>query len=102
MLTLRKPLLLDNGDSITELGFDWEALSYADLLNAKRIKALVTQGAQGLDTPVSPKLDTDLRIGISWVAAMKHDKRLALNDIMKLSLADSLELADCCIDEYLA
>lgn len=102
MLTLHKPILLDNGDSIGELSFDWDALSYADLLNAKRVKALVTQGTQMMDTPVSPKLDTDLRIGISWVAAMKHDKRLALNDIMRLSLADALELADCCIDEYLA
>jgi hypothetical protein len=99
-MKLRKPIILDDGSQIDELNFAWDALCYADLASAKRVKALVSQGVN-LDVAVSPKLDTDLRIGIAWVAAMKADKRLALNDILKLSLVDSLELSDNCVDDYL-
>lgn len=97
---LRKPIKLETGEVIEELNFNWDDLSYADLLSARKVKALVARGSEAA-TSISPKLDCELRIGIAWIAAMKNNNKLSLNDILKLSLADALELSDSCVDEYL-
>lgn len=98
MFALRKPIKLATGEEVTELNFDWESLTFSDLQNANKIKNFITKN---MDTSYSPKLDSELRIGIAWVAAMRGDSRLALNDVLKLSLADSLALADETLDSYL-
>lgn len=101
-MILRKPIITASGESVNELTFAWGELSFGDLKNAYRVKALIT-GGKGNDASatISPQLDSDLRIGVSWIAALKGDKRLELNDVLKLSLADTLALSDIAIDDYL-
>lgn len=99
-MILRKAIILEDGTEVKELQFSWESLSYSDLLSARKVKALVAKGSEA-QTSISPKLDNELRIGIAWIAAMKANDKLKLNDILKLSLVDALELSDCAVDEYL-
>jgi hypothetical protein len=98
MFELRKPIKLLSGDEVKELNLDWDSLSFSDLQNANKIKTFISKNG---DISYSPKLDFELRIGIAWVAAMRGDSRLMLNDVMKLGLADSLALADETLDSYL-
>lgn len=98
-MILKKSIILDDNTEIKELNFSWDELCYADLYTAKKIKQLVSKGIT--EPTISPKLDDSLKIGIAWAAAMKNNNKLSITDILKLSLVDSLELADECLDCYL-
>lgn len=98
-MELKKKIILENGEELSELEFAWDALSYSDLLTARKIKSLVVKDS--MNAALSLKLDSELHIGIAWVAAMKHNKNIQLNDILKLGLSDAIELSDLALDDYL-
>lgn len=100
-MKLRKPFNLASGEAVEELNFSWDALTFCDLQNAYKVKAMITGNKPDSAAVVSPQLDSDLRIGVAWIAALKSDSRLVLSDILKLGLADTLALSDIAIDEYI-
>ena len=94
---LHKPIKLDNGETVTSLELDFEALSLADIRQAQKVKAFYADQQQAgtvSASALSPRLDEGLRIGLAWVAAMKSDRRLLLNDALKLSAKDALLLSE--------
>lgn len=104
--TLSKPITIEamNGsETISELELDFDSLSLSDIKAAKKIKSLFTESRAGIidNSTVSPRMDEDLRIGLSWVAAMKTDSRISYNDILKLNARDALELSEVALSEYL-
>ena len=100
---LYKSIKGSNGDTIDALDLDFQALSYIDIKNARKVKAFISEASLGEvdNATVSPRLDSDLRIGIAWIAAMKTDKRLAINDVLQLSAKDALTLSEVTLTEYL-
>ena len=98
--SLRKPIKTESGEEIKVLSLDWDNLSFADLASAGKVKSFLGFGQQQ-ETTISPKLDNNLRISIAWIAAVKGKKGLVIEDCLKLSLADALDLSDECIDAYL-
>lgn len=98
-ITLLRPITLDNGETVSELNCDIESLSFQDLRVADKVKGFLidrnpkVQNAS-IEDKASPRLDPNVRIGLSWAAAMKSDKRLMLNDVLKLSAKDALIIAE--------
>lgn len=99
--SLRRPIVTEAGEKIDTLTLDWDALSFSDLASAGKIKGLLGSQVSSGDVVISPKLDNNLRIAVAWIAAVRGTKGLALNDCLKLSLADALSLSDECVDSYL-
>lgn len=100
--TLTKPITV-NGASITELNCDCDALSLPDIKNARKVRAFLVdddiKSTKSMSAAnLAPRLDEYLRIGLMWVAAMKTDKRLTLNDVLQLSAKDALTLSEQGID----
>lgn len=97
--TLTKPITVNN-ESITELNCDCDALSLPDIKNARKVRSfLVDDDIKSMNAAkLAPRLDEYLRIGLMWVAAMKTDKRLTLNDVLQLSAKDALTLSEQGID----
>lgn len=103
---LKKPLQIETATStleIKELELDFDALSLADMKTANKIKSMIADAAlDSIDnSTISPRLDSDLRIGISWCAAMKGTKGITFTDVLRLSLADCLQLSEIALQEYL-
>lgn len=97
--TLKKSIVLLSGETLTELVFNWQALSFADLSIAKKIKSMI--GKSEVTVNFSPKTDIDLRIGIAWVAAMRGNPKILVEDILKLSIVDAFEISDLALEDYL-
>lgn len=98
---LSKPLKLIQGDTITELTIDLESLTLQDLKAAYKVKALFTDSETNRKDEsaiISPRLDSNLRIAISWISAIKNDNRITFNDILNLSTKDALCLSEDAID----
>lgn len=90
-----------NGTKVLHL--DFESLSLADLKIAKRVKQLTCEAkdlAVGSDA-LSPRLDSEMRTGIAWAAAIKGTRDLTLNDALLLSVKDALCLSEVALSEYL-
>lgn len=100
---LYKPIRVSTGDTIDSLNLDFQSLSYIDIKNARKVKAFISESNLGEvdNSTVSPRLDADLRIGIAWIAAMKTDKRISINDVLQLSAKDALTLSEVTLTEYL-
>lgn len=97
--TLKKPIILLSGETLSELAFNWESLSFADLATAKKIKSMIVKSEVSVN--FSPKTDIDLRIGLAWVAAMRSNSKILLEDILKLSVVDAFEISDLALEDYL-
>ena len=98
---LEKELSTISGQQITELHLDFESLSMADLKTAQRIAKMVADGS-GVDVmSTSPRLDSNLRIGIAWAAAIKGTKGLQVNDVLAIGLKDAVCLSEVCLSDYL-
>lgn len=98
---LERELTTISGQQITELHLDFEALSMADLKTAQRISGMVADGSNIDVMSTSPRLDSNLRIGIAWVAAIKGTRGLQVNDVLTLSLKDAVCLSELCLSDYL-
>ena len=101
---LHKNITLDTGETINKLELDFDSLAFVDLKNAKKVKAMLADAtSQGLSNPIaasSPRFDDELRIGIAWVAAIRGTKGLSINDVLKLSARDAMELSEVALTEY--
>ena len=100
---LNKAITLSNGNEIDTLNLDYDSLSMGDLKTANRIASMIAEGNIGdvNNRPVSPRLDSNVRIGIAWAAAIKGTQGLTMNDVLKLSLVDTLCLSEDCLSSYL-
>lgn len=98
---LERELTTISGQQITELHLDFEALSMADLKTAQRISGMVADGSNIDVMSTSPRLDSNLRIGIAWVAAIKGTKGLQVNDVLGIGLKDAVCLSELCLSDYL-
>lgn len=100
---LNKPIELGNGQTIDKLCFDWDALSMGDLKTANKISKMISDSTAGNvdNSTVSPRLDSNLRIAIAWVAAVKGTPGLMVNDVLKLSMLDALCLSEEAMTAYL-
>lgn len=100
---LNKAITLSNGNEIDALNLDYDALSMGDLKTANRIANMIAEGNIGEvnNGSVSPRLDPNVRIGIAWAAAIKGTPGLTMNDVLKLSLVDTLCLSEDCLSSYL-
>jgi hypothetical protein len=100
---LSKPLRLSDGTEISELTLDWDSLSMADLKSAQRIANMVAENNNMSveASVVSKRLDSNLQLGVSFVAALKGTKGLMLNDVLNLSLVDALCLSEEALSSYL-
>ena len=100
---LQQPIKSMNDTDITELNLDYDALTLGDLKTANRIAAMVSDTSPEALTGsnLSPRLNSELRIGIAWAAALKGTKGITLNDVLQLSLVDSMCLSENALSEYL-
>ena len=98
---LQRELTTISGQQITELHLDFDALSMADLKTAQRISGMVADGSSIDVMSTSPRLDSNLRIGIAWVAAIKGTKGLQVNDVLTIGLKDAVCLSELCLSDYL-
>ena len=98
---LERELTTISGQQITELHLDFESLSMADLKTAQRISGLVADGTNIDVISTSPRLDSNLRIGIAWVAAIKGTKGVQVNDVLAIGLKDAVCLSELCLSDYL-
>lgn len=100
---LSRPLMLLNGKEISELNLNYDVLSMADLKTANRIAKMITDSQAGDvdNATVSPRLDSNLRVGIAWVAAIKGTAGLGVNDALNLSLVDAVCLSEDALTNYL-
>lgn len=98
---LYKPVKLASGDTIESLELDFDSLSLVDIKNARKVKSMISTVNAMQNESVSPRLDGDLRIGLAWVAAMKSDNRLSINDVVNLSAKDALILSEEVLSSYL-
>lgn len=96
---LKRPLITSAGDTIEVLNLDWDNLSFGDFQTVRRVRLMM--GEVSSSDNVSPKLDNSLRIALAWVAAVKGTKGLVVEDCVRLSMRDTLELSDECFDDYL-
>ena len=96
---LEKPLTTISGQQITDLKLDFDALTMADLKTAQRIAKMVADG--GIDImSTSPRLDSNLRTGVAWVAAIKGTSGLQVNDVLTISLKDAVCLSEVALADY--
>ena len=96
---LEKPLTTISGQQITDLKLDFDALTMADLKTAQRIAKMVADG--GIDImSTSPRLDSNLRTGVAWVAAIKGTSGLQVNDVLTISLKDAVCLSEVALTDY--
>ena len=98
---LEKEFSTISGQQLTSLQLDFDALSMADLKTAQRIAKMVADGSSVDVMSTSPRLDSNLRIGISWVAAIKGTKGLQVNDVLSISLKDAVCLSEIALSDYL-
>ena len=98
---LQRELTTISGQQITELHLDFDALSMADLKTAQRISGMVADGSSIDVMSTSPRLDSNLRIGIAWVAAIKGTKGLQVNDVLAIGLKDAVCLSELALSDYL-
>ena len=100
---LSKPITLINGNEISEIVLDWDALTMADLKTSNKIAKMITDPSLGdVDTStLSPRLNSDLRIAIAWCAAIKGTPGLMVNDVLKISMIDALCLSEESLTNYL-
>lgn len=100
---LQQPIKSMNDTEISELNLDYDALTLGDLRTANKIAAMVSEnGLESFNnTSLSPRLNSELRIGIAWAAALKGTKGISLNDVYQLSLVDSMCLSENALSEYL-
>lgn len=96
--TLSKPILAKE-QKITTLNMDFEALSLSDIKNARKVRAFLCDDTKDVSAgDLSPRCDSNLRIGLAWIAAIKNDSRLTLNDVLQLSARDALHLSEKALD----
>lgn len=100
---LSKPITLINGNEISEIILDWDALTMADLKTSNKIAKMIADPSLGdVDTStLSPRLNSDLRIAIAWCAAIKGTPGLMVNDVLKISMIDALCLSEESLTNYL-
>ena len=100
---LSKPITLINGNEISEIVLDWDALTMADLKTSNKIAKMIADPSFGdVDTStLSPRLNSDLRIAIAWCAAIKGTPGLMVNDVLKISMIDALCLSEESLTNYL-
>lgn len=98
---LEKELQTISGQQITELHLDFDSLSMADLKTAQRISGMVADGTNIDVMNTSPRLDSNLRIGIAWAAAIKGTKGLQVNDVLAIGLRDAVCLSEIALSDYL-
>lgn len=100
---LQQPIKSMNDTEITELNLDYDALTLGDLKTANRIAAMISDTSPEAlaGSNLSPRLNSELRIGIAWAAALKGTKGITLNDVYQLSLVDSMCLSENALSEYL-
>lgn len=94
---LSRPIKLIQGDTITSLDLNFDNLNLQDIKTAQKVKTFFTDNTM-LGTinneNLSPRLDANLRIGLSWTAALKSDARITINDVLSLSAKDALILSE--------
>ena len=100
---LNKPITLTNGNEISELNLDYDALAMPDLKTANHIAKMVEESNAGNvdNATVSPRLDPNLRMAIAWVAAIKGTPGIMVNDILKISMVDAMCLSEDALANYL-
>lgn len=99
---LQKPLKLANGNEIDTLQLDYESLTMADLKTANRITKMIGEQSVEVDASVaSPRLNSDLRIAIAWMAAIKGTQGVMVNDVLNISMVDALRLSEDAMGNYL-
>ena len=99
---LQKKLKLANGNELDALQLDYEALTMADLKTANRIAKMIGEQSVEMDASMaSPRLNSDLRIAIAWMAAIKGTQGLMVNDVLNLSMVDALCLSEDAMGNYL-
>lgn len=87
---------------IETINIDVDELSMADYRSATVIKNLIKSGnaSQSLVDAIQPRLDSELRIALAWVAAIKHDNRLSINDILSLPVTDGILISEAVLTSF--
>lgn len=100
---LNKPIRKMDGTEVSELNLNYDVLTMADLKTANKVAKMInSSGAVDLDaSTLSPRLNSDLRTAIAWVAAIKGTPGLMVDDVLQLSLVDALMLSESALSDYL-
>lgn len=101
-LDLLKPIHLSNGQEISQLQCDYDALTTADFRAAQKIKALVTDQKTVDPSKLSGmlRLDAEFQIAVGFVAACKATEGLTQIDFLKLSMLDAMLLGEQTSDYF--
>lgn len=95
---LSKPV---NG--VSTLNIDVDELSMADYRSALVVRDLIkvpTKETLVNDT-FTPRADSELRIALAWISAIKNNNKLSINDILSLSAKDGLMLSEAVLLSFL-
>lgn len=100
---LNKPIRKMDGSEVSELNLNYDVLTMADLKTANKVAKMInSSGTVDLDaSTLSPRLNSDLRTAIAWVAAIKGTPGLMVDDVLQLSLIDALMLSESALSDYL-
>lgn len=100
---LQKPIKSMSDVEITELNLDYDALTLGDFKTANKIASMISESQPGAvnNSDVSPRLNSDLRIGVAWAAALKGTKGISIHDVLQLSLVDAMCLSEDALSSYL-
>lgn len=94
-ITLSKPFLLQNGISIEALHLDFNALSIADLRQARKLESQVCD-VHEIDVSSmlkSKAISFEFQLASGFLAAIKGTEGLLISDFLKLPMQDALEIA---------
>lgn len=94
-MQLKKPIMALSGTQITELKFDFEALSTRDYRQIVRLECKLRGETPSFDlSSLRKKTSNEFQIASAWIAALKATEGLCLDDIENLSLQDLLEVGE--------
>lgn len=96
---LSKPIKTANGETIETLNIDFDELTIQDIKSANKVKKLFDDSQVSTDS-ISPRLDSNLRIALAWISAIKHDNRLSLNDVLSISAKDAMCLSEEALNSF--
>lgn len=93
-LSLFKPIQLRNNSEMSEFRLDFDSLSVADFRQISKLEGMVSDNSTvELDEAFSKKISFKFQLASGFLAAIKGTQGLSVEDFSKLSMRDSLELA---------
>lgn len=99
---LESPIILDNGNILRTLKFDFSSLKMTDFKAAQRLRKQLsdTNSVDPQKLLASFRLDNEFQIAVAFLAAVKGTPNLSQSDFMKLAFKDLLMIGEKASDYF--